>query len=205
VKSKTVPFIVPTLSDASPDYATKLKRRDDMQAALSSAERESTELRARLNATGVTSNDGAKALRVAALLDEPSGSAELTVGLDRARLAEVDRNIGDRKAALTLMTQRVRTARAAASAKICSQVASEHRLRVSAICGKLVQLHAAVAAYVTLADEMNANDIVWQGIIPSHPIFFGEPNDKNSPIASYLRLAVAEGNFPANEVPVALS
>ena len=201
MKFNTNSFAVPSLSKTSPDFAAKLKRRDDMQATLARAERKSTELRARLNARRVTATESARAERVAALL----GDGIASDGLDSARLSELDRATADMKLALVELDKRVRTARAAASATICAQVEPEHRLRVRAICTKLCELNDAMADYVALADDMDAQDVVWLGLVPSHATFVGRPNDKDSAIGVYLAQAVRDGNLEAKNVPVKLS
>jgi hypothetical protein len=205
VKSKTIPFFVPTLSEALPDFAMRLQRRDDMQAKLSKAQQESAALHARIDARRVTAPDSARAERVAALLGDGIASDGLSGGLDSARLSELDRTIGDMKVALVEMNKRVVAARGAASTKICERVRPEHQRRAGAICAKLVELHAAVADYVELADALNASDVAWQGIMPCHPKFLGRPNDQYGAIAVYLRQAVRDGNFDAKNLPVELS
>ncbi len=202
---KLTTFAVPTLDEASPPYADQLARQQDLQNRLALAEQEQTTLRARIGASGVTATDAAKAVRVAELLDDAGGSDQLAVGLDRARLDELDRAIGDMKTALPELHKRVAAARGAASTKICEQVRPEHQRLARAICGKLVELHTAVADYTTLADDLNAHDVAWTTLTPAHPIFFGQPNDKNGPIAAYLRQAVQEGNFEAKNMPLELS
>lgn len=192
--------LVPTLAEASPIYADAVNRQHDMQAKLTTAQNESAALHARLDTKPVTLGESDKAVRVAALLggsDEP--------GLERARLFELDRTIDDFKSALSIATGRVAQARAAASATICKQVEPHHRRLASIICTRLVELHAAVAEYVALADALNGNDVVWQNLIPAHPNFLGRANDKYGPIADYLREAVRHGNFLAKDVPVSLS
>jgi hypothetical protein len=204
MKFNTNSFAVPTLAEASADYADQLKRQHDMRTKLSAAERESAALHAKLDGTAITSADSAKAERVAALLDDPSDSKQLNAGLDRARLRKLDQTIGDLKGVLVELSKRVTAARAAASKIVCERVAPEHQRRVGAVCGKLVELHAAVAEYATFADSLNDNDIVWQNLIPAHPTFLGRPNDRYGAIADYLREAVRDGNFSPKEIPASL-
>jgi hypothetical protein len=198
MKFKTNPFAVPSLAEASPHYADQVQRRDDMQAKLAKAEQECTTLRARLDTSRVTATDGAKAARVAALIGDgiaPDG--------DHA-LSELDRTIGDLKSALVEMNKRVAAARVVASTAVCERIAPEHQQRAGAICTKLIELDAANADYTALADAINAHDVIWQALIPAHPLFLGRPNDPNGPIADYLRLAVQEGNVSSTQIPMEL-
>lgn len=179
------PFRVPSLAEASPEYAALVDKRQELssqQAALSAERREL--IRKIEEAPAPTMRPG-----VAALLGEASDSTTVL----RTRLSEVQRTLQDIEAALEVVRQRLAVARTGASKSICLQTKPEYGRRVAAICEALEAVAAARADYDDLRNELERQDVAWASLVPMSPSFLGDARDGH--IQYYLREAKATGYY----------
>lgn len=162
-------FRVPSLAEASPEYAALLTKQQELrdQQARLNAERRDLEQKI-TEAPAPTMRPG-----VAALLGETSDS---TTGL-RARLGEVQRTLSDIDAALEVVRQRLAVARTSASKTICQAARPEYGRRVAAICDALKVVAVARAAYDDLRNEFDSQDVSWGSLGPLDLRFLGDARD----------------------------
>ncbi|WP_439496841.1 hypothetical protein [Bosea sp. (in: a-proteobacteria)] len=179
------PFRVPSLAEASTEYAGLIAKRAELLAQQSTLTAERRDLEQKI------ADAPAPAMRpgVAALLGETSDS---TTGL-RARLAEVQKLGADITAALEIVRQRLAVARGAASKTICAMARPEYGRRVAAICDALQALAAARAAYDDLRFEFDTQDVSWGSLVPMSPNFLGDARDGH--IQRYLSEAKGAGYY----------
>ncbi len=179
------PFRVPSLSEASPEYAALVDKRQELLTQQSALTAERNELVRKIEeAPAPTMRPG-----VAALLGETSDS---TTGL-RTRLAEVQRTLSDIEAALEIVRQRLAVARTAASRTICLQVKSEYGRRVAAMCNALKAIAAARADYDDLRDQFEREDVSWGSLVPMVPNFLGDARDGH--VQRFIREAKEAGYY----------
>lgn len=163
------PYRVPSLAEASPEYASLVDKRQDLltqQASLSAERREL--LRKIEEAPAPSMRPG-----VAALLGEASDSATAL----RSRFGEVQRTLQDIESALEVIRQRLAVARTGASKAICAAARPEYGRRVAAICDALQAVAVARAAYDDLRDEFERQDVSWASLGPISLGFLGDARD----------------------------
>ena len=135
--------------------------------------------------------------RVAAILGD-----EIAPGIDLpARLHDLSKRRGDLEAARAELARRLSDERARASRLVCDQVAEHHKRLVRNICQKFIALHAANVAYALLADDLNAQDIMWTFLRPMAPHWLGGPRDNQGRVAQYLREAAEFGFISRDDIP----
>jgi chromosome segregation ATPase len=178
-------FVVPSLADASPDYAALIAKQADLQArqsALRDQRREvEREIAAQPPATMRVS------ARVAELLgDEPDSAPNLQRRLVEVRGAE--RDVED---AIEIVRRRLADARGMASVAVCAAVKPEYARRVKAMVAAVTALQAAREDYDALVDELLANDVAWTSLVQMHPTFCGDRHDGH--LTRYLRDAREAG------------
>jgi hypothetical protein len=121
---------------------------------------------------------------------------------DEKRLAQLCQRIDDIDAAIALLSQKIEFAGRKASQIIVGSVADTHKKLVADICSTLVAAHKANTKYHALADALNLDGVSWSSLIPSHPNdILGQPQDKYSNVALYLRSARDSGFIGGAEVP----
>ncbi|OKP81176.1 hypothetical protein BTE77_02365 [Ensifer adhaerens] len=167
--STTEPFRVPSLAEASTEYASIVDKQQELQERQSALTAERRELEAKVAAAPVPAYRPA----IATLLGESveSTSAEL------ARLKEISALDADIKAALDILRQRSEGARGKASMVVCDSIKPEYARRVAAICKALEVVHEARAAYTELVDDLERNNISWTRLGPMQPTFLGSLHD----------------------------
>lgn len=181
--SPAEPFRVPSLSEASTEYAALIDKQQELLTQQSSLNAERRDLLRKIE------ESPAPTLRpgVAALLGETSDS---TTGL-RTRLGEVQRTLTDIDAALEVIRQRLAVARTGASKAICAAARPEYGRRVAAVCEALQAVATARAAYDELRDEFDRQDVSWASLGPVSLGFLGDARDGH--VHRFLREAKEAG------------
>lgn len=178
-------FRVPSLAEASPEYAALIDKQQELLTRQSALNAE------RRDITRKIEEAPAPAMRpgVAALLGETSDS---TTGL-RTRLAEMQRTLSDIDAALEVIRQRLAVARTAASKTICTAARPEYGRRVGAVCEALKAVAIARAAYDDLRGELERQDVSWASLGPVSLGFLGDARDGH--IQRFIREAREAGYY----------
>ena len=178
-------FVVPSLSEASPDYAALVQKQAELQARQSTLRDQRREVEREIAAQPPAS------LRVSARVAELLGDeADSTPNLQR-RLAEVRGAERDVEEAVEIVRRRLADARGAASVAVCTAVRPEYTRRVKAMVAAVTALQAARENYDALVDELVVNDVAWTSLVPMHPTFCGDRHDGH--LARYLRDANEAG------------
>ncbi|MGQ3214675.1 MAG: hypothetical protein ACT6U0_08395 [Shinella sp.] len=191
------PALVRSLESADNNYAAAKELLARLKAGASKLDGEENELRYRLANRPVSAE---RTSRVAALLgDATPDDGEAPDGIS-ARLKAIAAERVDLRAAIDIASQRLQTARHAASRAICAEVAPDYRERVKALADKLVAAHAAHQELLELIDDLTRQDIAWAGAMPpmqAHGVF----GHMGSKLASWLREAREAGFIAANDIP----
>lgn len=188
-------FIVPTLAEASPNYAELVARKtsllDAKQVAHAQLVRDEAVYRARPSQMSE---------KVAVLVGDcaPGESAYPTA----AKIREQQTNLAAIDQAISVIDKRLSAERGKASLVVCDQVREEHKRLVRDMCAKLMDLRESMLAYQTLADALNDGDVAWSPLSPSQLLALGHPLDPQSRLALYLREKVKDGFLDPTEVPV---
>lgn len=184
-KKATDAFVVPSLAEASPEYAALLQKQAELQARQSTLRDQRREVEREIAAQPVTTTR--VSARVAELLgDEPDSAPNL-----QRRLADVRGAERDVEDAIEIVRRRLADARGMASVAVCTAVRPEYARRVKAMVSAVSALQDARADYDALVDELVVNDIAWTSLKPMQPTFCGDRQDGH--LARYLRDAREAG------------
>jgi len=187
-------LVIPTLDQISATYAGLTARKAELHAQKSKVEAEIAEVR-KVLASGDTRPKSRLAALLGDMTTENSPEPSLT------RLAELQALAEDLRQALVVLEDRIVHAAQEASGLICDLVRDEHRQRARGVCLKLISLREAMLEYLDLVDQLNARDIAWEQLGPSHLMALGDPRDWQSTGARYLYSACERGFIDANELP----
>ncbi|BBC00200.1 hypothetical protein BE61_56560 [Bradyrhizobium elkanii USDA 61] len=195
LKSAKQEFLVPTLSEASPQYAELAQRKRDLLAQKVTIEADISRTSKALRAPAAPRINA----EVARLIGDevPSDGSYPS----RQRLGELQQQLRELNAAIAIIESRLGIERGKTSMLICDQVRDEHRRRARDVCFKLLELREAMLAYTELADALNEREIAWGSLSPSQLLALGHPLDPQSRTAIYLRSMVSHGFLDTNEVP----
>lgn len=191
-------FNIPTLGDASSEYSALMKKRDNLDARRQELESERAQLMDEIARTTVPLSRRERDQRVAVLLGDET-VAEFS--RPHARLAEIGQEIADIKAALDVLADQIGQARYRASEKIREGVRPAYAQRVAANCEALLRLRETSADYLELTHELQEKDISWLQLEPLPVSFAGNPHDRHSKTAIYLREAAKAGYFDYARIP----
>lgn len=199
LKSAKREFAVPSLSEASPQYAKLVLRKEELHAERAATDKEIVRIAKALR----TAPQVLHRAKIAELLGDQIPGGE-TPAPSRERLNELRQHIIAIDEALSLIETRITQERIKASAVVCDQVHDEHRRRVRDICFKLIDLREAMLSYSQLADTFNDEDIAWSRLSPMPLLVLGNPRDRQSAAALYLREAYKSGFIDQKELPEAI-
>jgi chromosome segregation ATPase len=177
-------FAIPSLADSSPEYAELLAKR----ASLSARQSELSAEKRRLEKEIRTAPQKEYSARVAALLGEPEDETEHT---PRRRVREIGTEFADIESALSVLADRIRSAKSSASGKVRAAAKPEYARRVQAMAKAIEALKDARDEYVALIDDFVANDVEWTALVPLQPNFCGDRHDGN--LERWLRAAREAG------------
>lgn len=178
-------YRVPSLAEASPEYAGLLQKQAELQARQSALRDQRREVERDIAAQPPESMR--VSARVAELLGDEADSGH---NLQR-RLAEVRGAERDVEEAVEIVRRRLADARGAASVAVCAAVKPEYTRRVKAMVAAVEALRVARDDYESLLDDLNANDIAWTSLKPMQPTFCGDRHDGH--LSRYLREAKEAG------------
>ena len=91
-----------------------------------------------------------------------------------------------------------------ASAVIRERVAPRHTELVQDMAKKMLALRQSFADYLDLANELNAKGVAWSALRPMHIRWLGEPDNRYSPVACWLREAATYGFIDRADIPEGL-
>jgi hypothetical protein len=179
------PFRVPSLADVDDVYAGLLTKRGELND-------KSNELRQEKRALEkIIAADTSREVRPA--IAELLGDAPGTKALNRKRLAEVRAEIADVESAQTVVEQRLRDAKGAASIAVCARVRPEYAKRVQAMVAAAKALDEAHRSYDELRYQFDVEDVSWMSLIPMTPAFLGASNEPDRRLARFVREAEEAG------------
>jgi hypothetical protein len=184
-KPAAEPFRVPSLAEASTDYAALVAKRSELQTRQLELSRERRTLEKAIAAD--TSRE--TPTRVAELLGDRPGSKSL----NRKRVAEIASVVSDIETAVSVVDQRIRDAKGAASQLVCAAARPEYARRVKAMVDAAKLLDAAHKHYDDLRFAFEAEDVSWGSLIPMTPAFLGSSMEPDRRLARFVRDAVAAG------------
>jgi hypothetical protein len=194
---------IPTKAELSPKFAKLVALRDVLRHEHSTLRSDAQALHAKILANPSTaSRNTAQDARAAEILD---GKPVTEVHSDEGRLTAVNRRIGDLESAIHTLSHRIDAESGRASVMVVEKIAPHHRQLVDTVCAKLIDAHKASKAYYKLADALNEDGVAWTGMYPMHAhTVIGEPTDRYSNLAIFLRQAVSHNFIDANIVPTEL-
>jgi chaperonin cofactor prefoldin len=199
IKSKNTDntdFAVPSLAEASPEYAALIARKEGLFDQKATTEREIARLGDVLRALPRALQQA----KIAELVGDqvPQGESPRP---SIERLNELKQHVHAIDKAIEVIESRISTERGRASAVICDHVRDEHRRRAREVCLRLLHLREAMLSYSDLAEELNDKDVSWARLSPSQLLTLGHPRDPQSQTAYYLRTMVKAGFLDQNEIP----
>jgi chromosome segregation ATPase len=178
-------YRIPSLAEASPEFAALLQKQVELQNRQSELRKERREVEREIAVLpSATHNVSA---RVAELLgDEPDSAPML-----KKRLAEIRNAERVTEDATEIVRRRLADARGPASVAVCAAVKPEYTRRVKAMVAAVTALHAAREDYESLLNDLVANDVAWTSLVPMQPSFCGDRHDGH--LDRYLRAAKEAG------------
>jgi hypothetical protein len=197
MKSRTEPeFAIPSLGEASPEYAALVARKEGLFAQKGTTEREI----ARVVEVLRTLPRALHQAKIAEMVGDQVPQSE-SPHPSIERLNELKQHLRAIDQAILVIDSRLSTARTKASTVICDRVKDEHRRRVRDVCFRLINLREAMLSYSQMTEELTDKDVSWASLSPSQLFVLGHPLDSQSSAARYLREMVRTGFLDQKEVP----
>jgi chromosome segregation ATPase len=183
-------FRVPSLAEASPEYAALLQKQQGLQQSYSDLNTERTRLRRDIEAEKAAGGQRL-APDVARLLgDDPTDSVTAL----SERLRKVATEMGNIESAQEVLRRRIDEARNRASKTVCDTVRQEYERRLGNLCKLLVDAEAARQSHDELLDDIEREDVHNGFLRPVHPHFMGDRRDGR---VSYFLKEVKEAGHNA--------
>src|SRR3954468_3191450 len=170
-KAAAEPFRIPSLAEASPEYAALLQKQNDLYALQSKLNGELRDMQKQIDATGDRSPR--VSTRVAELLGDAPDSAPML----RKQAADIRKELADVEAAIEIVRRRLTEAKGPASVAACQISKPEYGRRVVAVVRALESLAEARADYDDLRNQLEAEDIAWTSLVPMSLGFLGDRHD----------------------------
>jgi chromosome segregation ATPase len=185
-KKKSVDaFVVPSLSEASPDYAALVQKQADLYALQSKLNGERRDIQKQIDAAGD------RGPRVSASVAELLGDEADSLPMLQKQAGDIRNKLADVEAALEIVRRRLTDAKGPASTAVCQIVKPEYGKRVAAVAKALEVLAVARAEYDDLRNQFESEDVAWTSLIPFSLNFLGDPRDGQIP--RFLREAREAG------------
>ncbi|KYK44781.1 hypothetical protein A1D31_35755 [Bradyrhizobium liaoningense] len=183
-KKETAEFRIPSLAEASSDYAALLTKQAELSALLSGLRKEADELDKRIAEQPKAPHSAG----VSKLLGDPEDAAPHL----RKRRREVSGEITDVETALVVIRKRLEEARNNASKVVCDSVRGEYQRRLGVLCDAARALIVARQDHDALLDQLDAEDIRKDFLRPVIPHFMG---DRHEGRAFYFLKEVKEAGY----------
>lgn len=165
-------FRVPSLSEASPEYAALLAKRDELNVRQGELRRDIREAEAKLRQVNDTPGERLSA-EVAALLGD---SPDAAFGM-RAQISELRKRADETETAIEILERRIQAAKSPASALVVAASREEYRKRATAVLQAAAELQTARLEYLDLRWQFEAEDIQWTTLGPLTIGFLGDHTD----------------------------
>lgn len=165
-------FRVPSLAEASPEYAGLIKKRQELQNSYGELNTERSKLRKEIEAAKAAGGQRV-APDVARLLGDPEDSV---TGLSQ-RLREVATEMANIETAQEVLRRRLEEARGRASKVVCDSVRLEYTQRLRRLCKLLTEVETARQSHDELLDDMDREDVSKAYLRPVVPFFLGDRRD----------------------------
>ncbi|MET4258477.1 chromosome segregation ATPase [Bradyrhizobium sp. S3.12.5] len=165
-------FRIPSLAEASPEYAGLLEKRQELSDRYRDLSGERSKLSGDIEAEKAA---GGQRLSpgVAALL----GDAPDKLTLMSQRMREVATSMDNIEAAQEVIRRRMDEARNGASKVVCDTVRHEYRRRLAAVCEVAKALEAAREGHDALLDDIEREDVNLAYLRPVRAHFLGDRRD----------------------------
>ena len=188
---------IPTRREINPTYAADKDLDDRMRA-------EENALRAEYPLIDPDEDEkSATARRALELLGDKT--AAKSDGEGATRRPAIESRLKDIAAARDILSPRLDVGARKADTLICEAVAQQHAKLVAAIGAANLSLHEANKAYTYFTETLNVDSVNWGRLHPSHcTAITGDYRDAYSPLALWMREAVAHGFMPASKLPAEL-
>lgn len=169
-------YRVPSLAEASPEYAALLQKQANLRALQSKLTAERREVQKQLDAVGKA---GPKTpARIAELLGDAIDDSTQTL---RKQATDIRAKLADAEAATEIVSRRLTDAKGPASLAACHIAKPEYGRRVAAVVKALEALAEARADYDDLRNQFDVEDIAWTMLTPLSLGFLGSPRDGHIP------------------------
>lgn len=159
-------FRVPTLAEASPEFAALLQRQNELNERLSSLNKEGRDLDKRIAEQPKSPHSAG----VSRLLGDP----EDAVPHLRKRRREVSGEITDVETALGVIAKRLAAARNVASKTACDAIRGEYQRRLAVVCEAAKALESAREDHDALLDDIEREDVNHAYLRPVRAHFLGD-------------------------------
>jgi hypothetical protein len=163
-------FRVPSLADASPEYAALIARRNDLEQSYAKLNAERSKLHEEIIAAKAAGGERLSA-GVARLLGEESEGSVTELS---KRLRDIVAEMGNIEDAREVLRCRTSEARDKASKVVCDTVRQEYKCRLAALCDAARALEVARQDHDALLDQMDVEDVNKNFLRPIQPYFMGD-------------------------------
>lgn len=165
-------FRIPSLVEASPDYAALIEKQIELNRKYSELNAESSKLRLEIE-TKRAEGPGISSAVAHLLGDNPvDGIAALF-----KRFREVAAEMENIESALEILRRRLSEARDLASKVVCHTIRQEYVQRVGTLCDAARALEAARLAHDELLDGLDVEDVRKDYLPPVAPYFLGDRHE----------------------------
>lgn len=183
---------------SDPSYAAAKAKHTELQSEVARLERRIGEIERAILRSGTERLGDDAAL---ALLDGSATGDDADVTTLRGELGRVRADLAVHRRAVELQRGRVDAARSEASAAVCERLAPKHRKIVADLARTLIAAGEAALVEIEFREELFEADVSFAGRLRPMPTALGDPRDRDSALASWLREAVEFGLIEPGAIP----
>lgn len=201
------PFRVPSLAEASLDYAALISRKNDLDARRAAAERELHDLaKGKIPAALVEETTAARRARAAELLGDLADAGSINIRPSQAdvvaRSEALRAEIGAIDAALAVVASKLGPAKAAADRAVCDATRDAYRGAYADLAKALAAAQRAHREAIRIRDELDAEDVHHAAYLPVPTAvgLLGNPFERNVKLDRWLQEAVQSGLLKSEDV-----
>jgi chromosome segregation ATPase len=158
--------VIPTLEEASPEYANLVSKRGELEARRAEIDREVDKLR---KGTAPAALAAARTDRALALLGDVADTATRLVPTQAdiaRRVADLNRERGDIEGALAMLATRIEQATNKASRAVCDRIRDGYAAAIVDVALALTKAMAAHGELIRIQEELEHNEVRWLGSLP---------------------------------------